>query len=118
DPLIVAVTGWTEWVAQRFTGDFPGWDGEEDRPDDRPVFFVDQATTEFSRDAEPMKGGYNDNYYLQLVDYIRQYKGLGAQAPPSEPRSIDIDGDFAQWAEDRKSTRLNSSHVKISYAVF
>ncbi|WP_298332705.1 hypothetical protein [Haloactinopolyspora sp.] len=99
DPRIVAVTGWNEWVAQRFTGDFPGWDGEEDRPDDRPVFFVDQATTEFSRDAEPMKGGYNDNYYLQLVDYIRQYKGLGAQAPPSEPRSIDIDGDFAQWAD-------------------
>src|SRR5699024_11805726 len=23
-----------------------------------------------------------------------------------------------QWAEDRKSTRLNSSHVSISYAVF
>src|SRR5207302_3445412 len=25
---------------------------------------------------------------------------------------------FGQWSEDRKSTRLNSSHVKISYAVF
>src|SRR5207342_3864232 len=24
----------------------------------------------------------------------------------------------AQWPTDRKSTRLNSSHVKISYAVF
>src|SRR5690606_40376444 len=25
---------------------------------------------------------------------------------------------FLFWARDRKSTRLNSSHVKISYAVF
>src|SRR5690554_4987972 len=39
-----------------------------------------------------------------------------------------VDFDFASWknpnlanvgiAEDRKSTRLNSSHVRISYAVF
>src|SRR5690606_41371178 len=28
------------------------------------------------------------------------------------------DGVVAQQAQDRKSTRLNSSHVKISYAVF
>ena len=27
-------------------------------------------------------------------------------------------GDFGDRAEDRKSTRLNSSHVVISYAVF
>src|SRR5690606_41746145 len=27
-------------------------------------------------------------------------------------------GDLADHLEDRKSTRLNSSHVKISYAVF
>src|SRR3712207_7966248 len=25
---------------------------------------------------------------------------------------------FARWSEDRKSTRLNSSHANISYAVF
>src|SRR3989442_7827605 len=25
---------------------------------------------------------------------------------------------FSKWVEDRKSTRLNSSHVRISYAVF
>src|SRR5690606_42124473 len=27
-------------------------------------------------------------------------------------------GVFGSWGLDRKSTRLNSSHVKISYAVF
>src|SRR5690606_40022861 len=29
-----------------------------------------------------------------------------------------LGGDLAEGLEDRKSTRLNSSHVKISYAVF
>src|SRR5690625_6830205 len=32
--------------------------------------------------------------------------------------SIDLDTPPADAAEDRKSTRLNSSHVAISYAVF
>src|SRR5690606_40533145 len=30
----------------------------------------------------------------------------------------DLDKAVAWFSEDRKSTRLNSSHVKISYAVF
>src|SRR5690606_39399591 len=32
--------------------------------------------------------------------------------------SIDVNCVFEGTVEDRKSTRLNSSHVKISYAVF
>src|SRR5436305_7622893 len=37
------------------------------------------------------------------------------------PRNICVvppAGKEANWLEDRKSTRLNSSHVRISYAVF
>src|SRR5436309_5093435 len=34
--------------------------------------------------------------------------------PKVEPPSVDFDIEIS----DRKSTRLNSSHVKISYAVF
>src|SRR5207253_10347516 len=37
--------------------------------------------------------------------------------PPQQPRSLRLDGE-QQVLEDRKSTRLNSSHVAISYAVF
>src|SRR3989442_5082422 len=33
-------------------------------------------------------------------------------------RSISMERGAAQVTEDRKSTRLNSSHVRISYAVF
>src|SRR5690606_41615993 len=36
----------------------------------------------------------------------------------SELDRHQIDRVARLWTEDRKSTRLNSSHVKISYAVF
>src|SRR5690606_40201006 len=32
--------------------------------------------------------------------------------------ALDLLGDVAHAGQDRKSTRLNSSHVKTSYAVF
>src|SRR5690349_22213363 len=38
--------------------------------------------------------------------------GRSPQAAPAWPRSA------RRWWRDRKSTRLNSSHVEISYAVF
>src|SRR5207302_4415644 len=40
---------------------------------------------------------------------------------PGQPSWVDIDRamwDYNPTMVDRKSTRLNSSHVKISYAVF
>src|SRR5690242_21922987 len=33
-------------------------------------------------------------------------------------RALDVSDAFVREAEDRKSTRLNSSHMSISYAVF
>src|SRR5204862_3167344 len=33
-------------------------------------------------------------------------------------RGVEVNLDRLDWDEDRKSTRLNSSHVEISYAVF
>src|SRR6266511_5239475 len=41
------------------------------------------------------------------------YRQTGDRSPESP-----LPGAFAAGVEDRKSTRLNSSHVKISYAVF
>src|SRR5690606_41492136 len=37
--------------------------------------------------------------------------------PPEDPVKIDV-FQRHRWIVDRKSTRLNSSHVKSSYAVF
>src|SRR5690606_41447216 len=41
----------------------------------------------------------------------------GPKLGPREGRDV-LDTVLAEPAQDRKSTRLNSSHVKISYAVF
>ena len=64
DPPIVLVTGWNEWIAGYWSG-IP----------ERPVMFVDAANYEYSRDIEMMRGGYFDNYFMQLVSYVRKYKG-------------------------------------------
>src|SRR5690606_41206533 len=50
---------------------------------------------------------------IPLISYIRP------QIPPEVRASMDAEAQaLADAALDRKSTRLNSSHVKISYAVF
>src|SRR5438067_7456393 len=41
----------------------------------------------------------------------------GAHAPPARPLHLEHP-EYAHSTRDRKSTRLNSSHVSISYAVF
>ncbi|OMF30786.1 hypothetical protein BK133_16765 [Paenibacillus sp. FSL H8-0548] len=88
DPQIIFVTGWNEWIAMRFKG-MP----------ERPVLFVDQATLNFSRDIEPMKDGYGDLYYMQLISYIRKFKGMsdhdGGAVQLDEP--LMIDEDFTIW---------------------
>src|SRR2546426_3872511 len=57
-------------------------------------------------------------FFFQAEDGIRDYKVTGVQtcALPisSRRRHTRLQGDW----RDRKSTRLNSSHLVISYAVF
>src|SRR5690606_39563341 len=45
---------------------------------------------------------------------------LGSSKPPPAALEVEYRSSFGaqHCGEDRKSTRLNSSHVKISYAVF
>jgi len=87
DPKIVFVTGWNEWIAMIFQGPVAN----------EPVMFVDLADANNSRDIEPMVGGYGDNYYMQMIEFIRKYKGI--QPPQSKKKltTIDIGGNFSQW---------------------
>src|SRR5690606_25053901 len=56
---------------------------------------------------------------VQKVNYRpSREKELLARAAPLQPEEISWAQAVAADTEDRKSTRLNSSHVKISYAVF
>src|SRR5690606_41238239 len=78
------------------------------------LFFNDTATTEI--------------YTLSLHDALpicrrARRRRPSRLPPPRRPRRTPPSrGEAASWSPrttpDRKSTRLNSSHVKISYAVF
>src|SRR3989442_3903932 len=48
--------------------------------------------------------------------YISQL--LARKKAPPAPGRTDIYDKMGKFLKDRKSTRLNSSHVRISYAVF
>ncbi len=96
-PPFVMITGWNEWIAQRFI-DPAGrmtMAGRKLQPGDS--YFVDQYSEEFSRDIEPMKGGFGDAYYYQMVANIRRYKGT-RELPAIKPMPIQIDGKFGDWA--------------------
>ncbi len=92
DPKMIFITGWNEWTAGRWS-----WHRDDEscqytvsndyetvhyvrsrRPEIKHTF-CDCCNEEYSRDIEPMKGGYFDNYWLQMIANIRRYKGLPAQ---------------------------------------
>ena len=85
----IFVTGWNEWVAQKQ----PAGNGR------KTSYFVDLYDDEFSRDAEMSAGPLGDNYYLQLIENIRKFKGLPASSKSlkMEQKSIDLQSSFAQW---------------------
>jgi hypothetical protein len=112
DPEFIFITGWNEWMAgsvackdpsqealQELWSFFPGAKlgraGKLLKPGD--IYFIDQYNQEFSRDAEPMRGGHSDNYYYQMVANIRRYKGVRPLPPVSASQAIDIQGPFSQW---------------------
>ena len=90
DPKFIFITGWNEWIAGRFA-EFGGVK--------QPVMFVDEFTQEFSRDIEPMRGGHGDDYYYQMVSFIRRYKGVRKSPVAGPMQTIKIDGDFSDWAK-------------------
>jgi hypothetical protein len=96
DPPLVLLTGWNEWIAQRFISQDGGISmaGNKLKPGDS--YFVDQYSPEFSRDIEPMQGGFGDAYYYQMIDGIRRYKGT-RPLPQAKHVPVSIDGDFADW---------------------
>lgn len=96
DPEFVFVTGWNEWVAMRFN------DGKSKNMIGKPIekgetYFVDLYNAEFSRDAEPVKGAFNDNYYYQLVDNVRKFKGSRPIPVFKTMDKISVDGSFTDW---------------------
>ena len=93
DPKFVMITAWNEWIAgltHSMHSTFVQCDGFNE---------------EFSRDIEPMKGGFGDNFYYQAIANIRRHKGVpeipvaSCFTPGGEKQVIDIDGSFDQWKD-------------------
>lgn len=89
----VFVTGWNEWVAFRQDPVLAKVN--------YPVAFIDMADINNSRDIEPMEGGFGDNYYMQLIDNVRKFKGTGNRVYVGDKTTIDIAGSFEQWNDSR-----------------
>jgi hypothetical protein len=103
DPDFLYVNDWNEWTAGKYQPDGGGttpWLGR-----DNPFFFVDQYNAEFNRGIHPMKGGYTDNYYMQMAQNIRKYKGVRPIPVQKGYVAIQADGDFADWEKVENECR-------------
>jgi autotransporter-associated beta strand protein len=100
DPDFLFITSWNEWIAGAFQSPSAGAVYMLGQPcPANGFYFVDEYNEEYSRDIEPMKGGHTDNYYFQMVGQNRLRKGAGAIPAASAPQTIDIGGDFTDWAD-------------------
>jgi len=95
DPEFVFVTGWNEWTAGKYQ---PGGEGKTVSWLRRqsPFFFVDQYNAEFNRCIHPVKGGYTDNYYMQMAQNLRRYKGARPIPRLEGYAEAKADGDFGE----------------------
>ena len=92
DVPLAFVCQWNEWLVPfltRKTNDLyqmPRW-----------ILLMDECNMEASRDIEPMKGGYMDAYYFQLLNFIRRWKGLPEPAKATKSHAFAAD-DLDAWA--------------------
>ena len=89
DPQFVLVTQWNEWMAQRFLSNGSDSFLGKTLPSGE-TYFVDVYSAEYSRDIAPMKGGYGDNYYYLLADYIRQFKGARENPVITKTQTVNV----------------------------
>ena len=93
DPEFLYINDWNEWTAMKFDlGPNSQWLGRINS-----FQFVDQYNMEFNRGIQPMKGGYTDNYYMQMAQNIRRYKGSRPIPEHTGYTECKIDGRFGDW---------------------
>ena len=93
DPPFIYINDWNEWTAGKYNFGDTWFMGRENSS----YAFVDQYNAEFNRTIQPMKGGYTDNYYMQMAANIRRYKGARPVPENRGFKRISIDGSFQDW---------------------
>jgi len=107
-PQFIYINDWNEWTAGKYhAGDLNTSTGNSipflGRKSD--YFFVDQYNSEFNRCVQPMEGGYSDNYYMQMAQNIRKYKGIRPIRKLKGLRTMKIDGKFSEWQKAKVEYR-------------
>jgi len=124
DPEFIFLSEWNEWQhlwIERKDGDPPVYFFGEWVPVGG-YYTVDLYNAEFTRDIAPMKGGYTDNYYYQMSDGIRRYKGVRPPREASAPQTILVDGSFSDWANvepefrDTLGDTFHRNHYGYAYS--
>lgn len=101
DPDFIYLNDWNEWTAGKYrSGKDPS--GQAAGPTtflgrENPFYFVDQYNAEFNRTIAPMKGGWTDNYYMQMAENIRRYKGVDTIPVFRGLHTVAVDGDLCDW---------------------
>ena len=108
DAKYIMVTGWNEWIAAN--------QGTASDPK-----FIDTFSIEYSRDTEMMRGGYFDNYYMQLAYNVQRIKGTAPVIVQDGRKNIDVAGSFDQWNDisvtysDVKGDTADRNHQAYSH---
>lgn len=98
-PPIVMVTQWNESIARCFTPSMlPGIKFLGKPLAANECGFVDVFNAEYNRDLQPANNPkFTDNYYYQLIDNVRKYKGMSKQNFASPIQQNFTLGDFSKW---------------------
>lgn len=82
----VFMTGFNEWIAIKYA------DGAD------RVYFVDTFNEEYSRDIEMVNGGYGDNFYIQMLQNMREFGWSDSERFIYPQVTIDInDESMSGW---------------------
>ncbi|MCA9417177.1 MAG: hypothetical protein KC917_12935, partial [Candidatus Omnitrophica bacterium] len=95
DPSFIYINDWNEWTAGKYNA--PEGETYDFMRRKSNFRFIDQYNSEFNRSIQPMKGGYTDNYYMQMAQNIRRYKGVRPIPKSSGENHIEINGKFDDW---------------------
>ncbi len=110
-PQFLYLNDWNEWSAGKYhPEEGKTYDFMQRQVNYR---FIDQYNSEFNRSIQPMKGGYTDNYYMQMAQNIRRYKGIRPIPELSGLTPIQIDGAFDDWAtvsQEYRDTAGDTAH--------
>lgn len=98
DPKFLYINDWNEWIAGKYhdPATLKAMNFMRRGPD-AAYFFVDQYNAEFNRGIQPMKDGYTDNYYMQMAQNLRRYKGARPIPQNIGETAVDRQSPLSAW---------------------